>query len=93
VFDQLARAGFSVHPGEHAGICGGIDHGVDGWDCLKVAGGADVSVEDFDAERFEFGAVCLAAGSDEIVEGLVQFRGENGEFALTELNRCYHCDD
>jgi hypothetical protein len=26
-------------------------------------------------------------------KGLVQFRGENGEFALTELNRCYHCDD
>ena len=26
-------------------------------------------------------------------QGLVQFRGENGEFALAELSRCYHCDD
>ena len=26
-------------------------------------------------------------------EGLVQFRGENGEFALATLSRYYHCDD
>jgi hypothetical protein len=29
VFDQLARTGLSIHPGKHAGICGGIDHGID----------------------------------------------------------------
>jgi hypothetical protein len=28
-----------------------------------------------------------------IIKGLVQFREENGEFALGELNRCYHFDD
>ena len=27
------------------------------------------------------------------VKGLVQFRGENGEFELAELSRCYHFDD
>ena len=68
VFDQLARAGFSVHSGEHAGIRGGINHGVDGRNRLKVAGGADVSVEDVDAKRFEFGSIRLAAGSDEIID-------------------------
>ena len=26
-------------------------------------------------------------------KGLVQFRGENGEFELAELSRCYHFDD
>ena len=29
----------------------------------------------------------------ELNKGLVQFREENGEFALGELNRCYHFDD
>ena len=27
------------------------------------------------------------------IKGLVQFGEKNGEFALAELNRCYHFDD
>ncbi len=37
--------------------------------------------------------ILLLTGLTEFTGGLVQFRGENGEFALTKLNRCYHCDD
>ncbi len=68
VFDELAGAGLAVHASEDTGIGGGVDDPIHGGEGLKVAGGAEISVEDFDAEFFEFGAVGFAAGPDEVVE-------------------------
>ena len=67
---ELTGAGFAVDTGEHAGIGGGVDDPVDGGQRLEIAGGAKIGVEDFDAKFFEFGAVGLAAGADEIVEAV-----------------------
>ena len=70
VFDELAGAGFSVDAGEDAGVGGGVDNPVDARKRFEVAGGAEIGVDDFYAEFFEFGAVGLAAGTDEVVEAV-----------------------
>ena len=52
VFDELARAGFAVDAGEDAGVGGGVDDPIDGREGFEVAGGAEVAVEEFDADFF-----------------------------------------
>ena len=68
VLDELAGARFAVHAGEDARVGGGIDDPVDGGERFEVARGAEIAVEEFNAEFFQGVAVGLAAGADKIVE-------------------------
>ena len=68
VLDQLAGTCLAIHSRQHAGIRGGIDDDINGLDGLQVAGGADVSMENFDAELLKFGSIHLASRTDEIVD-------------------------
>ena len=52
VLDELARAGLAVDAGEDAGVGGGVDDPIDGREGFEVAGGAEVAVEEFDADFF-----------------------------------------
>ncbi len=53
VFNQLARAGFAIHAGKDARVGSCIDNGIDFGNPFEIASGADVSVQDFDAESLE----------------------------------------
>lgn len=79
VFDELARAGFAVDAGEDAGVGGGVDDPVHGWQGLEIARGAEIGVDNFDPEFFEFGAIGFAAGTDEVVETVELVAGTGGD--------------
>lgn len=68
VFDQLARAGFSIHSSQNTWIRGGVNERINFWNPFQITGGADVAVEDFDSNPLEFRPVRLATGADEIVD-------------------------
>jgi len=52
VLDELAGTCFAIDAGEDAGVGGGVDDPVDSGKRLEIAGGAEVAVEEFDADFF-----------------------------------------
>ena len=68
MLDELAGTCFAIDAGEDAGVGGGVDDPVDSGKRLEIAGGAEVAVEEFDADFFQGVAIRLAARTDEIIE-------------------------
>ena len=68
VFDDLTATGQAVHPGEDAGVGGGIDHPIGGWEGIDIAPGAEIGVENFDAESLEGATIEFASRADKVIE-------------------------
>ncbi len=68
MFEELARAGFAVAPGEDAGLSRRIDDPIRGGKGVNIAGHAEVAMHEIDAEPFQRQAIGFASLAGEIVE-------------------------
>src|SRR5688572_8589836 len=85
VLNELASAGFSVHPGKHAWIGRSIYHPICRRYRLHVCRAADIRVHYRGAELQQFQSVSLAPRTDEIV-GSDEFEAR-AEFAQASDDR------
>ena len=67
VFEQLARAGFAVNAGQHAGIGGGINRKIGGRQSFKIRRAANIRMNYFYAELCQFAEVVFTTRTDEVV--------------------------
>jgi len=71
VLNELAAAGGAIDAGKDAWVCRRVDDPINGWNCFKVARGAQISMDQLNTPFLKRFAVQRASGTTEIVDAMI----------------------